>query len=343
LKTIILEKPEQFRLADMEPPAGPGRDEALVRVLRVGICGTDLHAFEGKQPFFSYPRILGHELAVEVVALGPTEQDWGLAVGDRCAVEPYLNCGTCLACRRGRPNCCINMQVLGVQRDGGMREWLVVPVSKLHPANNISVDSLAIVEMFSIGAHAVRRAQIEAGENVLVIGAGPIGLGTMQFARQMGANVIAMDVNPNRLAFCAEHLNISGTIDARQDAEQQLRDLLNGDLPTVVFDATGNRKSMTDAFQVVAHSGRLIYVGLVQDNITFHDPLFHSREMTLLASRNATSEDFAWVLESMASGKLDASAWITHRATPLELIEQFASWLQPSSGVMKAMLTFEPA
>jgi 2-desacetyl-2-hydroxyethyl bacteriochlorophyllide A dehydrogenase len=341
MKAIVLEQPGQFRLLDVESPAPPGPNEALVRVLRVGICGTDLHAYEGKQPFFSYPRILGHELAVEIVVLGSSDQDTGLVVGDRCSVEPYLNCGHCLACKRGRTNCCLNMRVLGVHQDGGMREWLIVPTDKLHKANGVSLESLAIVEMFSIGAHAVRRANLQPGENVLVIGAGPIGLGTMQFAQVMGANVIAMDMNPDRLAFSEKHLGLWGTVDARQDAEAQLRELLNGDLPTAVFDATGSPKSMTNAFQYVAHSGQLTYVGLFQGDITFNDPFFHSREISLHASRNATSSDFAWVIENMLSGRIDVSDWITDLATPEALIEAFPTWLLPETGVIKAMLSFE--
>lgn len=341
MKTIVLENVEQFRLVETKPPDHAGPNEALVRVLRVGICGTDLHAFEGKQPFFSYPRILGHELALEVEALGSADSSPPLKVGDRCTLEPYLNCGKCLACRRGRSNCCINMQVLGVHRDGGMRERFVVPVNKLHRANDIPLESLALVEMFSIGAHAVRRAQLEPGENTLIIGAGPIGLGAMHFARLTGANVTAMDVNAARLVFCQKQIGISAVIDGRQNAEQQIRDVFNGELPTAVFDATGSAKAMANAFNFVAHSGRLVFVGLVQDNVTFHDPLFHSREMTLMASRNATSADFDWVLATMTAGKLDATAWVTHRAAPEALVEQFASWLLPETGVIKAMLAFD--
>jgi 2-desacetyl-2-hydroxyethyl bacteriochlorophyllide A dehydrogenase len=343
MKAIILDQPEHFRLADVDFPPQPGQDEALVRILRVGICGTDLHAFEGKQPFFNYPRILGHELAVEVVALGASTYEHGLKIGDHCAVEPYLNCGTCLSCRRGRPNCCVNLRTIGVHQDGGMRESIVVPVRKLQRANDLPVEALAIVEMFSIGAHAVNRAHLGKGENILVIGAGPIGMGTMQFAKIMGANVFAMDINPDRLAFCNQHVGVSGVVDARQDAEGQLRALLGGDLPTAVFDATGSLRSMNNAFNFVAHSGSLIYVGLMQDNITFNDPFFHSREITLFASRNALPSDFTWVIDSISSGKVDTSAWVTHRATPEELVVDFPSWLLPSTGVIKAMLNFESA
>jgi 2-desacetyl-2-hydroxyethyl bacteriochlorophyllide A dehydrogenase len=343
MKAIILDQPEHLRLIEVKPPPQPSANEALVRILRVGICGTDLHAYKGNQPFFTYPRILGHELAVEVVALGSSDTAHNIRVGDRCAVEPYINCGTCLSCRRGRPNCCINMRVLGVHLDGGMQEWLIVPIRKLHPANQLSLESMAIVEMFSIGAHAVNRAQLQQGDNVLVIGAGPIGMGTMQFAKISGANVMAMDINPDRLTFCADHVGLAGVVDARNDPEGQLRALCGGDLPTAVFDATGSIQSMANAFKFVAHSGSLTYVGIVQDTIAFSDPLFHSREMTLLASRNALPSDFAWVIESMSSHKFDVSAWVTHHATPEQLVTDFSSWLLPTTGVIKAMLTFESA
>lgn len=341
MKTLVLDKPYSFRLAQTEFPDAPGPDEALVRVQRVGICGTDLHAFQGNQPFFDYPRILGHELAVEILAIGPSAAAHGLAAGDRCAVEPYLNCGTCIACRRGRTNCCERLSVLGVHQDGGMREQIIVPIAKLHKANSVSPEQLALVEMLCIGAHASRRAAIESGEPALVIGAGPIGLGTMQFARALGAEVIAMDINPQRLAFCQDNLGVERTVDARQDPVAHVRSLLGGDLPTLVFDATGNARSMMDAFNYAAHSGRIVYVGLVKGDITFSDPYFHSHELTLLATRNATGADFAWVIDSLANGQVSVKGWDTHHAAPEALPKEFASWLLPETGVIKAMLDFD--
>jgi 2-desacetyl-2-hydroxyethyl bacteriochlorophyllide A dehydrogenase len=340
MKTITLEQPGQFRLHETDAPQTVAQDEALVKVRRVGICGTDLHAFEGTQPFLEYPRILGHELAVEIVALGATHAPHDFKAGDICALNPYMNCGNCVACRRGRANACVNLRVLGVHRDGGMRELITVPLRKLHHANHIPLEQVALVEMLCIGAHAVRRTQLEVGENVLVIGAGPIGLGTMQFARSRGANVIAMDINPERLKFCRDALGIAHTINARETPLETVRELLNGELPTAVLDATGSAKSMMDAFQYVAHTGRLTYVGLFRGDVTFNDPYFHSHEMTLLASRNATDDDFAWVLDSLATGKVTLDGWITHQATPEALITHFASWLQPETGVIKAMLSF---
>ncbi len=341
MKTIVLDAPGHFRLTETEPPPAPGLDEVLVRVRRVGICGTDLHAFKGDQPFLTYPRILGHELAVEVVELGPTSQPHALQVGDQCTVEPYLNCGTCSACRRGKTNCCATLKTLGVHTDGGMRELILLPVTKLHKAPAASLDALAIVEMLCIGAHAVRRAELSPGDPVLVIGAGPIGLGTMQFAQLAGAQVMGMEMSDRRIEFASNHLGISEWIDPRAEPVANLRQRLNGELPLTVFDATGNPRSMAQAFHYVEQGGKLVYVGLVQADIPLPDAEFHRRELTLFASRNATSTDFAYVIDQISAGKVNVAPWITHHATPAGMIEEFPNWLNPDYGVVKAMLTFD--
>ena len=336
MKTIILTKPGKFRLmeAPHPPPSGPG--EALVRVHRIGVCGTDLHAFRGRQPFFTYPRILGHELGVEVVAIGPNEV--GLAVGDQCAVEPYLNCGQCGACQRGKPNCCIHLQVLGVHTDGGMREFITVPMAKLHKSTRLSLDQLALVETLCIGAHAVRRAQLTPGEWVLVIGAGPIGLAVIQAAQLAGAKVMVLEINRHRLQFCHQHLLVESGLDGRADPLTQLQTLLSGDLPTVVFEATGNAHSMINAFRYVAHGGKLIFVGLFQGDVTFHDPDFHRRELSLLSSRNAISEDFIWIIRMLETGRINLAPWITHRSALEDIIAEFPQWLEPDNHVIKALI-----
>ena len=312
-----------------------------MQVKRVGICGTDLHAFGGQQNFFSYPRIMGHELAVEVLEIGATDCALDYAVGDQCCVIPYLNCGECIACRRGKSNCCTGMQVLGVHIDGGMREQFTVPVDKLLKADGIPIEQLALVEMLCIGAHAAERAGISAGENALVIGAGPIGLATAQFAKIAGADVMVMEMNETRLDFCAEVLGINKLIDARDDPMAQIQQLLGGELPTLVFDCTGNVNSMGAAFDYVAHGGSLVLVGHIKGDLTFSDPHFHSHEMTLLASRNATSADFSWVIRCLQKGVINLDPWITHRAAPETIVADFPTWLDPSNGVIKAMLSFD--
>ena len=341
MKAIVLEQPGELRLCEVEAPTAAGPGEALVRVKRVGICGTDLHAFGGNQNFFSYPRIMGHELAVEVIDIGANDAKLDYAVGDQCCVIPYLNCGECIACRRGKSNCCTGMQVLGVHIDGGMREQFTLPVDKLLVADGVPLEQLALVEMLCIGAHAAKRARISPGEKALVIGAGPIGLATAQSAKVAGADVMVMEVNESRLDFCAEVLGINKLVDARGDAMGQVKDLLGGELPTLVFDCTGNSKSMHAAFDYVAHGGSLVLVGHITGDIAFSDPHFHSHELTLLASRNATPEDFAWVIEELRAGSINLGPWITHQARPESIVAEFPTWVNPATGVIKAMLRFD--
>ncbi|MCF7686833.1 MAG: zinc-binding alcohol dehydrogenase family protein [Cephaloticoccus sp.] len=336
--TLVLETPGKLVAMETKAPdSAPGPDEALVRVHRVGVCGTDLHAYAGHQPFFTYPRILGHELGVEVLAIGANVKN--VAIGDRCAVEPYLNCGRCIACRTGKPNCCRTLQVLGVHTDGGHRAKLMVPAAKLHRSSMLSYDQLALVETLGIGAHAVGRSQLQAGESVAVIGAGPIGLAVMQFARAAGARVIAVDVSESRLAFCRDRVGITDQIDARGGGVvARLEALTNGDLPTAVFDATGNVQSMNACFDFVAPGGRLVMVSLVQADVSFHDPHFHRRELTVLSSRNALPAEFTNIIKLIEEGRIDTTSWITHRASLAEVPAVFESWTKPETRVIKAMI-----
>ncbi|NOV02458.1 zinc-binding alcohol dehydrogenase family protein [Paenibacillus planticolens] len=335
MKAIVCEEIERFAFVEMQEPAVKA-GEAIVRIKRIGICGTDLHAYKGNQPFFSYPRVLGHELSGYVEEVG--EGVPGLQIGDQVSVVPYMHCGTCIACRKGSTNCCTHMKVLGVHMDGGMRELVSIPASHLIKTAGLTLDQAAMLEPLSIGAHAVRRSGLRAGETALVIGAGPIGLGVMILAKLFGANVIAMDINDERLAFCRKWAGVDHTVNALQQPKEQLSALTNGDMPTVVFDATGNARSMTDSFGLVAHGGKLVYVGLVKADITFHDPDFHKRELTLLGSRNATMDDFDTVYEAMQTGVIDIESYITHRVSFEDMIGQFETWLKPESKVIKAIV-----
>jgi 2-desacetyl-2-hydroxyethyl bacteriochlorophyllide A dehydrogenase len=338
MKTVTLDKPFQFSVGEAAQPSKIDADEALVRVHRVGICGTDIHAFRGRQPFFSYPRIVGHELGVEVVEVGANER--GIKAGDGCSVEPYLNCGHCIACRHGKSNCCIDLKVLGVHIDGGMQEFIKVPVNKLHKSDKLTLDQLALVETLGIGSHAVDRAMLGMGEYALVIGAGPIGLSVIQFAKLAGVKLIAMDVNLQRLQFARQQFGVDFTVDGNTKPLERIAEITNGDLPTVVFDATGNAESMMGAFQYVAHGGRLIFVGLMQGDITFSDPFFRRREMTLVSSRNALPCNFTRIIALMESGQVSTTPWITHRTAYADLPACFPQWLQPDSGLLKGVVEF---
>lgn len=335
MNTLVCTEPEQLAYENrLAPTLATG--QALLKIRRIGICGTDLHAFEGTQPFFTYPRVLGHELAGELVDTGGAP---GFVPGEAVTFIPYFNCGHCVACRAGKPNCCTHMQVCGVHADGGMAELLAVPAHLLVHGENLSYDELALVEPLAIGAHGVRRADVQPGEFVLVVGAGPIGLGIIEFARIAGAQVIALDVNPQRLAFCRQKLGVQYTIDAREPTIlAQLQAITAHDMPTVVIDATGNLSAINNALQYLAHGGRFVLVGLQKDPISVVHPEFHKREATLLSSRNATRADFEHVIRCLKQGLVQPTTYITHRVSFDQVKEQFATWLNPTSGVIKAMV-----
>src|SRR5437899_1638973 len=259
MKALYLEKPGEFRAAEIPEAPRPAAGEALVRVHRVGICGTDLSCYLGKFPFFSYPRIPGHELGIEVLEVG--EGVTHVKTGDRCSVEPYINCQTCYSCRRGHTNCCEAHKTLGVMCDGGMCERMILPARKLHLSRKLTFEQLALVETLAIGCHAINRGNPRPGENVLVIGAGPIGLSVVEFAKLSGAKTIVMDMNYQRLAFVRERMGVSHTILAKGDGEEmkRLSELTEGRLADVVVDATASNQSMSHALNNCAFAGRLGY------------------------------------------------------------------------------------
>ena len=335
MKTLICTKPGELDYATIEQPElKPG--QAIIKIKRIGICGTDLHAYEGTQPYFEYPRILGHELSGELIAVDDAP---GFKIGEAVTFIPYFFCGKCVACRSGKQNACVNIKVCGVHQHGGMVEYLSVPSSSLIHGEGLSFDALALVEPLAIGAHGVRRAGVRKDEFVLVMGAGPIGLGTMEFARIAGGSIIALDINNDRLRFCKEQLKTEHTINAMDDdVTQQLMSITNGDMPTVVIDATGNLKAINNAFQYMAHGARYVLIGLQKGEICFSHPEFHKREATLMSSRNATREDFEHVISCMKKGVVDPTIYITHRVMFDDVIKEFENWLNPANGTIKAMV-----
>ena len=338
MKILQCTVPGQFDYAESERPQLL-KGTAIIKIKRIGICGTDLHAYQGTQPFFSYPRILGHELAADVIEY---DGNGDFKPGDSVTIIPYFYCGQCIACRNGKTNCCTTLKVSGVHIDGGMTEYLRVPSYSLVHSNGLSYDELALIEPLSIGAHGVGRAQIISGEFVLVVGAGPIGLGCMEFARIQGGKVIAMDVNEQRLEFCKANLEVSSVINARStNISEQLEEITNGDMPSVIIDATGNLVAINNAFQYLSHGGRYVLVGLQKGDISFSHPEFHKREATLMSSRNATRADFEYVMDCMKNGLVKPETYITHRTTFNRIKDQFETWLDPASATIKAMVEVE--
>lgn len=339
MRTVVLSNPHQLELTASPEPEAPGPGEALVKVLRVGVCGTDLHAYLGNQPMMVYPVVLGHELAVEVLALGHSAEIYGVQPGDRCTVVPYLNCGQCGACRRGVTNACERLSVLGVHQDGGMRERFVLPARSLIAANDMDLDQLALVEMLSIGEHAAARAGLRENDSVAVIGAGPIGLSTIAAARGRTTRMAGLDVSDARLEFLGS-TGLAEPLLARGDVAAALRRRFGGDLPTVIFDATGNVDSMQAAASLLAHGGKLVLVGHTKRELTFSNPLIHGRELSVLASRNATPADFQSVLNALRTCTVDVKPWVNARVDPSGLVRELPGWANGNGAVVKAIVEF---
>ena len=335
MQYIVCEEPGNFQLKEKTPPLCK-EDEVLLAIKTIGICGTDLHAYTGNQAFFEYPRILGHELGSEAVKVGANVKR--ISPGDRVLVMPYISCGKCIACRKGKPNCCTNISVLGVHSDGGMQEQIVVPENILLPVNELSYEEIAIVEPLAVGAHAIRRAGINNGDFIVVVGCGPIGLGIMKLAQIEGANVIAVDIVEKRLAFAREKIGIQHTVNGLKDPLKAIAEITNDDLASVVFDATGNRRALEAGINYMSHGGTYVLVGLSKGELTFKHPFIHARETTLMCSRNATLEDFQKVIDILKTGQFPTHAFITHRVAFGEMIDHFDRWLDPEEGVIKAMV-----
>ncbi|EHD23688.1 MULTISPECIES: zinc-binding alcohol dehydrogenase family protein [Brenneria] len=309
MKTLVCEKPTALVYQQRERPT-PKDNEALIKILNVGICGTDIHAWAGNQPFFSYPRVLGHEICGEIVALGNNAHN--ILIGQRVAVIPYVACHHCHSCLSGKTNCCENISVIGVHQDGGFCEYLSVPLGNLLIVDDVEPVSAALIEPFAISAHAVRRAALQAGEHVLVVGAGPIGLGVAAIAKADGAQVVMADTSAERRRHVEKKLDIATLDPSAGGFEQALRQQFSGMLPVKVIDATGNQYAMNNSVNLIRHGGSIVFVGLFKGELSFADPDFHKKETTMMGSRNATHEDFAKVGQLMAAGKLSADMMLTH-------------------------------
>ena len=338
MKAIRLLEPKHFEHVEVAEPKSPGPGQVLVRTHRMGICGTDYSGYLGKMPFFRYPRIPGHELGVEVLEIGDAVSN--VQPGDRCSVEPYMNCGNCFPCRKGNINCCEKLEVIGVMIDGGLCERFLIRADKLHASEKLSMEQLALVETLGIGCHATGRGNPQADSHVLIIGAGPIGLATLEFTRLTRARVTVMDMVEARLEFCRRTYGVEHTVVFRGDGseEDQLREITSDCLYEVVTDATGNHRSMGNAVNYVAHTGTLVYVGITTEEIAFSHPTVHRRELSIKASRNALPNEFSRIIGLIEDGTIDTRPWITHRVRFDDVPETFESYTRPETGVIKAVI-----
>ncbi len=338
MKYIVCEKPADLAIKSKETPTNT-EGNALLRVRRVGICGTDLHAYKGNQAFFSYPRVLGHELATEILEVDANAQ--GLKPRDKAVVVPYINCEVCIACKSGKSNCCENLKVYGVHTDGGMQEIISFPTRLLIPANDLSLEEIVIVEPLAIGAHALRRAQIKKGDNVVVIGCGPIGIGIVQLAKYLEAKVIVIDINDYRLQAAKEKFEADVVINALQSPVEKIKEFTGGQLADTVFDATGSKLAIEGATQYMRHGGTFVLVGLFKAELAFQHPMLHAKETTLLCSRNATVEDFQFVIRVLREKKFNTAAYITKKVGVESILSDFENWASPESKEIKVVTVWD--
>jgi 2-desacetyl-2-hydroxyethyl bacteriochlorophyllide A dehydrogenase len=336
MKAVVCQEPFLLDIVTRPEPQ-PGDGELLVRIKRVGLCGTDYHIFGGRHPFLTYPRVMGHELAGEVVSApaGSVFQP-----GQLVAINPYLACGTCAACRKGKPNACANISVLGVHADGGMCDMLAVPESAAIDATGLTSDQAAMLEFLAIGAHAVARAQIETGARVLVFGAGPIGIAVGLFARLDGASVTLVDTRRARLDYANDQLGFEDVLIAGPDLADAANDRTNGEMFDYVFDATGSIPAMAQSLRYVGNGGTLVLVGVAPGDLVYSDPEFHKRETTLLASRNALMADFERVKAAITSGKIPTDALRTHSFAAEEAVSRIPELIESADHVLKAIMRF---
>lgn len=321
--------PGRFELRETPMPQTAPEGWALVEIAAVGLCGTDYHIFDGKHPYLAYPRIIGHELSGRLVAAAG-----GMAAGTLVVVNPYLACGTCRACRRGKPNCCTRLEVLGVHRDGGMCRRIAVPVANLYPADGLTDLQAAMVEFLAIGAHAVSRSGLQPGDRVLVVGAGPIGLGAALFARLDGAEVHLLDLSASRTELARRKFGF-------EPLHADPAAALAGDLSDgfdVVFDATGSAKAMEAGFALLGHGATYVLVGVVKDRIGFDDAEFHKREARIVGSRNALKADFDRVMAAMRDGQIATDALLSCEIPLADLPRRFAALAADRQTLIKAVV-----
>lgn len=334
MKALMIEAPGSAAVVDRPEPSA-GRGEALVRVARAGLCGTDLSTFLGKNPLVTYPRVIGHEIAGIVVSAG---QGATIREGTPVAISPYKNCGTCVACLRGRPNACRNNQTLGVQREGALTELVAVPIERLYTSASLDMDRLALVEPFSIGMHAVRRGRIAANDTVLVIGCGGVGAGAVAAASSRGARVLAVDLDNGKLQL-AKAFGASDACDsANPRIAQWLADQTNGEGPDVVIEAVGSATTYRFAIDVVASCGRVVCLGWVKGDVAIEARHVVAKEMDILGARNATDE-FADVIALFESRAIDPLQVVTHRVTLDAAPAVLTEWARQPAAVGKVLVS----
>ena len=338
MKAIEITKPYEIKIIDKEKPeikAG----EALLKVLYCGICGADVASYTGNQPFTTYPRIPGHEFSAQIVEIG--ENDKGFKAGDIITCNPYFNCGECYACRRGIVNACTDNQTMGVQRDGSFQEYITMPIERLIDGKGLSAKELALIEPFSISAHALSRAKINAGDNLLIMGAGPIGLFALIKAKALGARVAISDLLDSRLELAKEYgadLIINGKTD---NVNEKCLDFTGGNGFDVCVEACGLPATFLSCIEQAAHGANIILIGNGKKETTFLHSIILKKELNIFGSRNAFTKDFEELISLVSSGKLDILKMVSGVYDKENAAEAFNALANNDGSLAKLLISFE--
>ncbi len=335
MKAVVLEGPGQATLKTLPKPPAAGEDEILLRVRMVGLCGSDLNSYRGRNPLVSFPRIPGHEVAAVVAEPNPVHPEW--PAGTPVTLSPYTNCGLCAACLRGRPNACQFNQTLGVQRDGALTEFIAVPASRLYRAH-LTLKELCLVEPLTVGFHAAARGRVAAGDTVAVFGCGGVGLGAVAGAAFRGATVIGLDLDDAKLA-TARKAGAAHTLHtASGNLHAQLAELTEGRGPDVVIEAIGLPETFRAAVDEVAFTGRVVYIGYAKEQVAYETRLFVQKELDILGSRNALPEDFRDVIRMLEAHRFPVEEAVTHSVPMEEAPAILEAWNREPARFTKIMI-----
>lgn len=337
MNAVVLSEPGKAHLIDIPKPSA-GRGEALLKVRRIGLCGSDLNSFRGRNPLLSFPRIPGHEVAATIVEM--SEAYSKLAVGMNVTVSPYTSCGQCASCRRGRNNACEFNQTLGVQRDGALTEFIAIPLDRLFPAK-LSLEALCLVEPLTVGFHAVARGRIAAEDTAVVMGCGGVGLGAIAAAACRGATTVAVDIDDAKLEI-ARKAGATRTIHAeRENLTKALLELTGGLGPDVIIEAVGSPATFRAAVEQAAYAGRVVYIGYAKEPVSYETRLFVQKELDILGTRNAQPEDFQQVIAILEAGRFPAREVVSTTVPLREAPAAFAAWNAEPARFTKIMVDLD--
>ena len=335
MKAVVLEGPGQAAVKDVAAPAGAGVGEVLLQVRKVGLCGSDLNSYRGRNPLVNYPRVPGHEVAATVAETNPLAPEW--TAGTAVTLSPYSNCGKCASCLRGRPNACEFNQTLGVQRDGALTEWISVPASRLFRAN-LTLKELCLVEPLTVGFHAAARGRATAGDTVAVFGCGGVGLGAVAGAVFRGATVIGIDLDDAKLETARKAGAAHSINTAEGDLHTQLAELTGGRGPDVIIEAIGLPQTFRAAVEEVAFTGRVVYIGYAKEQVAYETRLFVQKELDILGSRNAQPEDFRDVIRMLEAHRFPVEEAVTHMVPIEEAPAILEAWSREPARFTKIMV-----